>query len=69
MSSFLSQVLISSQLFGIILGLCVALTVRKVLKTIPDQDIYSWVKTQFIQYKDVIIAGGVGFGIGMLTGF
>lgn len=68
-SFFVASAAVSSQLFGIILGLCVALTVRKILKTIPDEDIYNWVRTQFINYKDVIISAGVGFGIGMLTGF
>lgn len=68
-SFFIASAAVSGQLFGIIFGLCVALTVRKVLKSLPDDDILEWTNNQFKKYKDVIISGGVGLGIGLMTGF
>jgi hypothetical protein len=67
-SFFLAAGVFSSPLLGLIFGLCVALTVRRVLKKIPEKEIINWTKEQLKEHKKLIIGVGIGVGITALTG-
>ena len=67
-SFFLAAGLFSSPLLGLLFGLIVGLTVRKVLKKIPEIEILDWTREQFKEHKKLIIGVGVGVGITALTG-
>lgn len=67
-SFFLAAGLFTSPLLGLIFGLCVSLTVRRVLKKISEKEIINWTKEQFKEHKKLIIGVGVGVGITALTG-
>ena len=68
-SFFMATILFSSPLLGLIFGLCIALTVRRVLKKYTEKEIISWVKKNFKKYKTQIVAAGTGAGVGFLVGF
>ena len=68
-SFFMAAGLFSSPLLGLIFGLCIALTVRRVLKKYSEKEIVSWIKNNYKKYKTQIIAAGTGAGIGFVAGF
>ena len=67
-SFFLAAAVFKTPLLGLIFGTCVALTVRKILKKIPEKEIVSWIKEEFKKHKKLIVGVGVGVGITSLTG-
>ena len=68
-SFFMAAGLFSSPLLGLIFGLCIALTVRRVLKKYSEKEIISWIKKSYNKNKKLIIAAGTGAGVGFLVGF
>jgi hypothetical protein len=68
-SFFMAAGLFSSPLLGLIFGLCIALTVRRVLKKYSEKEIIDWIKKSYKKNKKIIIAAGTGAGVGFLIGF
>ena len=68
-SFFMAAGLFSSPLLGLIFGLCIALTVRRVLKKFSEKEIIDWIKKSYKKNKEIIIAAGTGAGVGFLIGF
>lgn len=69
MGSFiLAASMFSSPLLGLVFGICVAITVKKKLDTIDEQEIIKWVKNKFKEHKELIIGAAAGVGIASLTG-
>lgn len=67
-SFFLAAAVFKTPLLGLIFGLCISLTVRKILKNIPEKEIIFWIKEEFKKHKKLIIGVGVGVGVTSLTG-
>ena len=65
-SFFLAAGLFTSPLLGLIFGLCVSLTVRRVLKKISEKEIINWTKEQFKEHKKLIIGVGVVGTVGIV---
>jgi len=57
-----------SPLLGLIFGICVLITIKKILNTINEEEIIKWVKVRFKEHKKIIVAATAGVSIGLITG-
>jgi len=67
-SFLLAAAMFKSPLLGLIFGICVLITIKKILNTINEEEIINWVKVRFKEHKKIIVAATAGVSIGLITG-